>query len=422
MVGVRHWATQAVGGLPRAFWLLWAATLVNRIGGFIIIYLSIYLLVVRDFTPSFVGLVVGMYGAGMAVGGMAGGVFSDSWGPRTTIVAANLAASGVAVTLGLVTGGTTIAALAALLGCLTNITRPASAAMLADLVPDADRLRAFSLNFWAVNLGYSGAALLGGALAGLDYTLLFFLDAATTLIAAAMVWRLPERRAPDPATDSATLSGPSGTGGLGEVLRDGVFLTLVITSLLTWMMVETLSMLPVAMRSDGLDVSSYGAVVAVNGLMIVLGQPFVPRLMGNRDRSRTLAFAVVLVGTGFGLVSLADQIWAYAFTVAVWTAGEMLLTPTTASLTADLAPTRVLGRYNGVLSLGFALASFSAPLLAGLTVQRLGEQTLWLACFVLGLVVAGIHLAARSARIRRVPDRSTAGAGSSGTRQSVADG
>jgi MFS family permease len=188
------------------------------------------------------------------------------------------------------------------------------------------------------------------------------------------------------------------------------------------MMVETLSMLPVAMRSDGLDVSSYGAVVAVNGLMIVLGQPFVPRLMGNRDRSRTLAFAVVLVGTGFGLVALADQIWAYAFTVAVWTAGEMLLTPTTASLTADLAPTRVLGRYSGVLSLGFALASFSAPLLAGLTVQRLGERTLWLACFVLGLVVAGMHLAARSARLRRVPDRSTAGTGSSGTRQSVAGG
>jgi len=418
VVGVRRWATQAVGGLPRAFWLLWAATLVNRIGGFIIIYLSIYLLVVRDFTPSFVGLVVGMYGAGMAVGGMAGGVFSDRWGPRTTIVVANLAASGVAVTLGLVTGGTTIAALAALLGCLTNITRPASAAMIADLVPEADRLRAFSLNFWAVNLGYSGAALLGGALAGLDYTLLFLLDAATTLIAAAMVWRLPRRRTTDPETSS----GSSGTGGLGEVLRDGVFLTLVITSLLTWMMVETLSMLPVAMRSDGLDVSSYGAVVAVNGLMIVLGQPFVPRLMGNRDRSRTLAFAVVLVGTGFGLVALADQIWAYAFTVAVWTAGEMLLTPTTASLTADLAPTRVLGRYSGVLSLGFALASFSAPLLAGLTVQRLGERTLWLACFVLGLVVAGMHLAARSARLRRVPDRSTAGTGSSGTRQSVAGG
>ncbi|HEX2419305.1 MAG TPA: MFS transporter, partial [Micromonosporaceae bacterium] len=207
MVGVRRWATQAVGGLPRAFWLLWAATLVNRIGGFIIIYLSIYLLVVRDFTPSFVGLVVGMYGAGMAVGGMAGGVFSDRWGPRTTIVVANLAASGVAVTLGLVTGGTTITALAALLGCLTNITRPASAAMIADLVPEADRLRAFSLNFWAVNLGYSGAALLGGALAGLDYTLLFLLDAATTLIAAAMVWRLPRRRTTDPETSS----GSSGT-------------------------------------------------------------------------------------------------------------------------------------------------------------------------------------------------------------------
>lgn len=399
MAAIRQWMTQAAGGLPRAFWWLWAATLINRIGGFIVIYLSIYLLVIRDFPPFFVGLVVGLYGAGSAVGGLAGGVLADRWGSRTTMVRANLAATGVAVVLGLVTHGTAIAVLAGVLGCLTNTTRPASAAMIADVVPERDRMRAFSLNFWAVNLGFSGAALLGGALAGFEPRLLFFLDAATTLAAALMVWRLPESR--PTAGPAGSRESAERSGGLGEVLRDGVFLMLVVTGLLTWMIIETLSMLPVAMRSDGISISSFGTVVAINGIMIVLGQLFVPRLVGNRDPSRVLVLAALLVGTGFGLVSLADQVWMYGFTVAVWTAGEMLMTPTNATLTNELAPARVRGRYNGVSALGFALASFSAPVLAGITVQGIGERALWIGCFALGLAVAGIHLAARPARLRR---------------------
>lgn len=410
MAGVRRWWSENIGGLPRTFWYLWSSTLVNRVGGFIVIYLAVYLVAVRDFSPTFAGLVVGLYGAGAALGVLTGGVLADRWGRKPTIVSANLAAAGVAVALGFVASPLAIALLTGLLGALTQASRPAGGAMMTDVVPAADRIRAFSLNYWAINLGFAGAALLAGLLIGLDYRLLFFVDAATTVLAALVVLRVPETRpapAPVTAATAPALAGPA-SGGLGEVLRDRVFLGLAGGTLFTWMIIESLGMLPIVMRSDGLPMSSYGSVIAVNGILIVLGQLFIPRLLGNRDRSRILAVAAVIIGSGFGMVAFADTLWAYALTVAIWTVGEMLMSPSNASLIADLAPAPLRGRYQGVHSLGYSIASFAAPVLAGITLQYAGQAALWGGCFVLGLLVAGAQYAAGPARERRVAALRTA--------------
>ena len=48
-----------------------------------------------------------------------------------------------------------VLALSVLLGLSSNAARPAFAAMVADVVPPADRVRAFALNYWAINLGFA---------------------------------------------------------------------------------------------------------------------------------------------------------------------------------------------------------------------------------------------------------------------------
>ena len=34
---MRHWVKDTVGGLPRPFWFLWANTLINRVGSFVLV-------------------------------------------------------------------------------------------------------------------------------------------------------------------------------------------------------------------------------------------------------------------------------------------------------------------------------------------------------------------------------------------------
>ena len=55
--------------------------------------------------------------------------------------------------------------LSGLFGPFSNAVRPAFSAIVTDLVPTPDRARAFALNYWAVNLGFAAAAILGGLLA-----------------------------------------------------------------------------------------------------------------------------------------------------------------------------------------------------------------------------------------------------------------
>ena len=65
-------------------------------------------------------------------------------------------------------------------GFAFDFQRPAVSATVADLVPASDRVRAFGLNYWAVNIGASLAPLIGGALAAISFVFLFSFDAISS--------------------------------------------------------------------------------------------------------------------------------------------------------------------------------------------------------------------------------------------------
>jgi predicted MFS family arabinose efflux permease len=396
--------SSVTGGLPRQFWYLWVGTLVNRAGAFVVVFLAIYLTSERGFSVSYAGLVLGLYGAGGAGGTMVGGVLADRWGRRPTLLSAHLGAVVMMLVLGTAGHPVAVAVAASVLGFFAEGSRPAFAAMMVDVVPPADRLRAYTLNYWAINLGFALAAMLAGLAAEVDYLLLFAIDAATTLVTATIVFlKVRETRPVRPGSGEGGASGtPTARIGLRTVLADRVFGVFVLANLLLALVfMQHLSTLPIAMRADGLSPSTFGWVIALNGVMIVTGQLFIPRLIRDRDHSRTLAVAAVIVGLGFGLTAVADTAATYAFTVLVWTLGEMLSSPSNSVLLAELAPAAARGRYQGVYSLSWQAAKFGAPILGGYVQQHAGGAALWVGSAALCGIVAVVQLLAGPARDRR---------------------
>ncbi|OKI71072.1 MDR family MFS transporter [Micromonospora sp. CB01531] len=402
MRGLRRWWDDTAGGLPATFWYLWSGLLINRAGAFAMLFLSLYLTAARGASWSLAGLVVGAYGAGGAVGTLLGGVLADRWGRRATLLAGHLGAAGLMLALAFSRELAVIGVLAALVGVAHSMPGPAFVAAIVDVVPEERRSRAFNLQFWAFNLGMAVASLLAGVLAEASFLALFLVDAAATLAAAAVVaLKVPETLARRTAAPRV-VAGRSRRPGLHTALTDRTFLVFVgLTFLLAVLTMQTSTIMPLAMRADGLGPSAYGVVVAVGGALIVVGQLFVPRLIEPFRKSTVLAVSTGLMALGFGWLAVADHLPFYLGAAVVWTVGQMLAAPPNAQINADLAPPELRAHYQSVFYLTFPAASFVAPALGGLSLQHLGERH-WLVVGGLGLVAAVGHLLAGPPRERRV--------------------
>ncbi|MGA6155689.1 MDR family MFS transporter [Stenotrophomonas sp. NPDC087984] len=411
-------AKESVSGLPREFWWLWTSTLVNRLGGFVATFLAMYLTVDRGYSPMFAGLVGALHGLGGAVSAVVSGVLTDRLGRRPTLLVSQVSTAVTVAVLGFVQDPVAIAVVTCLVGMTSNASRPAVQAMIADIVRPEDRVRAFALNYWAINLGFAVSAAAAGLIASHGYLTLFVGDAGMTLLCAVIVFaKVPESRPERGAapTGGAGVAVEEPEVGLGSVLRDRRFMAVVgLSYLVATLIQQAFVALPVAMGAEGLSSTDYGIAIATNGALIVAVQIPVTRFLEHRDPAPLLMVSALLTGGGFGLTAFAGSVGMYTVAVTVWTLGEIINSPTQMGLVARLSPTHARGRYQGMYSLSWSLASLTAPLVGGAVMDRFGADALWASSAVVGLVAAGGY-AALGRAMRSRPEAGGSGGEGSGS-------
>lgn len=396
------------GGLPRPFWFIWAGTFVNRCGSFVLPFMAIYLTEARHLSMAQAGLVVALYGAGATIAGPLGGFLADHVGRRATMIAAlGLGGAGM-MSIGFAHRLEVIAPAIFLVAVVTEMYRPGMQAAVADMVAPTDRVRAYGLIYWVINLGFAVGLALGGVLASISFTWLFVGDGATTLLFAWLIGMgVPETRparAPRPRGQPATP-----WSDFFAPYRDVHFvLFLGLSFLFAVIFMQNMSTFPLDMAAHGVRKSTFGIILALNGVLIVLMQPLLGPILARYDRSKTLACGALLVGLGFGLNAIARTPALYAAGVIIWTIGEIGVLPVANALVADLALPDVRGRYQGAYSLSFGLAFCVAPALGTLVLQRLGSVALWAGCLTLGLLIAVGHVALARALMRTRAERMVA--------------
>ncbi|MFE3790163.1 MFS transporter, partial [Streptomyces goshikiensis] len=343
-------------GLPPTVWTLFAGTIVNRLGHLVTPFL-VFLLADRGVTGTETSYVLGALGAGNLLGPALGGVLADRIGRRPTMLIGLLGAAAAQGALFLAPGPWTMATAALLLSVASATVGPAAYALMADSVAPERRRSAYALFGWGVNIGTAVAGVLGGFLAAHGYWLLFAVDAGTLLVYATVVatrLREPARiPAPIPTAapadadadadaDAAAAAAPGEeyTGiGYGVVFRDRLMLALLpLFGIQLFVYSLTEVALPLAVRDSGLSPAVYGAMAAVNAVLVVALQPVVTSRLDRLPQLPVQVAGSVLIAAGVALTGLADSVAGYAASVVVWSVGEVVVAGIAVSVVAGLAP------------------------------------------------------------------------------------
>jgi MFS family permease len=139
--------------------------------------------------------------------------------------------------------------------------------------------------------------------------------------------------------------------------------------------------------SIGFSASAYGAIISLNGALIVFCELPLTTFTRRFPARKVMALGYVLIGSGFALNYFAHSVPALIACMAVITFGEMLALPMASAYVADLAPPQMRGRYMGVNGMTWAVALIIGPA-AGMKLFTFNPGAYWTACATLGVLAA----------------------------------
>jgi MFS family permease len=375
-------------GFPREVWILYFGTFLNKFGTFVIPFLTIYVRRI-GFTTSEAAITLGAYGAGHFVASALGGYLADRLGRRKTIV---LSMFSVAVTMLLLSQATsfaTIVAMTFVAGLTGELYRPASSALLADLVPPGQRVTAFAGYRLALNAGWAFGPAAGGFMTGHSFLWLFIGDAITSVLFGLVAWfALPHG-----------LRAQAAESGWHEaaqtMLKDRQFQRVLLASVpIAFVFFQMSSTFGLHLISLGISEAAYGVLLSLNGLLVVALELGIVSFTQRFPAPKVMALGYVLVGLGFALNAFATGVPAFALAITIFTLGEMAAMPVAAAYVADLAPVHMRGRYAGANGLVWALALVFGPSL-GMLLFEANPRGLWFTCGALGFLAACVMLVRR---------------------------
>jgi MFS family permease len=388
MEAARPSLRQNLRSLPPAAWVLFGGTFVNRLGTFVMPFMTLYL-THRGFSVPQAGLALAMYGIGGVAAQFLGGWLADRIGRRNAIGFSMLGASVITLLLWQASSLLVIYALMLALALVAEMHRPAASALIADLVPSEQRVTAFALFRLAINVGWACGLTLGGILADRSFDYLFIGDAATSAAFGVISLIALPHGMRTSRHEESHLQGATRT-----ILADRGFLLFLGSVLIgAAIYMQNVSTFPLHVQAAGFSTSVYGTLQALNGVIVVLLELPITSWTGRRSRTRMIALGTVLIGLSFASLIVARSIPALAAMVLVWTLGEIIASPVSSAFVADRSPEHTRGRYQASLGVMFALGAVVGPTIGTLTYE-FSPDVLWIGCGVAGVLAAALALAA----------------------------
>jgi MFS family permease len=364
---------------------------VNKLGGFILVFLVLFL-IHRGFSAVEAGAALSGYGGGAVLGILVGGLLSDRLGPRLATVISMAGSGFLALSILYIHSYVALLVVVTAIGAVGQMYRPAAAALLSELTPKNRQVMIMAMYRLVLNVGTTAAPLMGAALVAVSWNLLFWGEAVTDLgYAVIALFAIPRHRSSAEQKAVAESRGRQWLGGFLAALADrrfALYLLALFINALVYLQYQ--SALPLAMRAAGLATIWYAAMATINGSIVISCELLMTKVTQRLQPRYVLMAGFVLLGAGMSLYSVPAGLTIFIAGTLTWTLGEIVAGPTVFAYPAMVAPEGMRARYLGASQAVFALGTAIGPV-AGVTVWHVFGRTVWLCCgaaCLIGLVSA----------------------------------
>ncbi|KPJ71249.1 hypothetical protein AMJ52_08765 [candidate division TA06 bacterium DG_78] len=242
---------------------------------------------------------------------------------------------------------------------------PASISYIADLTAEDKRTSAYGLLRIGGNLGWALGPAIGGLLATIGYSYLFYFTGGCMFIATIILLKFSK----ESLTDSVLLRDKkSSLKEMFSVTKDTRFLIFTIICLVIFIawgqLIFPFSVF--AVNRVGITKAQLGVLFSINGFMVVLFQYFITNLISVKKQLIALVIGSLIYAFGYFTVGFANGFVFLIGSVVIITMAEMIVSPTTMSYASILANPHHKGRYLGFFNLSHSLGWSLAPLIGGI--------------------------------------------------------
>lgn len=378
-------------------------------------WLYIVALLVVIYRESGDPLVLGLFGAARIVPyivlSIPAGIAADRFDRRLILLVTDLARGVVMLAMAWVvaTGGPvwTLVVLSIVASSFSTFFYPAIGAYVPNLTENERQLGPAN-SAWASldNLGFVIGPMLGGLLVATGgVTFAFVINAATFLIIAAVLWRLPPSRnvreskdpdlisagGPDPTAAGGTVAA---TGRLTKLPSLGPLVGIALTRFLDGVIFGGIGILTVILATDILQAgeAATGYLNAAIGVGGVAGALISGLLVLRRSLAMPLLGGAAAVAIGSLLLGFADVLVAAIVAIVFVSAGHLVLDVITTTLLQRVTTDAVRGRAVGAMMTIATVAEALGSLLLPVLVTGIGGVAVLGGAAALMIVATGLGL------------------------------
>lgn len=377
----------AYSGLSPSTWWLSFIMLVNRSGTMVLPFMTIYLTASKGYSIGKAGIVMALFGLGAVTGAFLGGKLTDRIG-YYPVQLITLSGGGVLfMVLGQMQTFPLICLFTYLLSLVNEAFRPANSTAIVAYSKDNTRTRSYALHRLAINLGWSAGSALGGVLAARSYTLLFWVDGATNILAAILlVYLLRPSKQPKPVKEK-TVKDPLHSAYRDKIYLWFILLTILFATCFFQLFTNLNAYYKIALHFNEQFI---GLIGALNGVMIaVIEMVLVFKLENRRSSLFYITRGTLLVGIAYLMLNIfhIGHVMALVMMV-VMTMGEILVLPFMNTFWTARSADHNRGEYAGLYTIAWSVAQTAGPFLAAQLAELAGFRVLWWALGGMSFVTA----------------------------------